>query len=81
MATTTMRKPASLRLNSDLLDLLKERAKTSNRSFNNFVESVLMDAMYHEPNATTIAAIEEARSGKELETLDLDNFKDYVASL
>ena len=76
-----MRKPASLRLNSDLLDLLKERAKTSNRSFNNFVESVLMDAMYHEPNATTIAAIEEARSGKELETLDLDNFKDYVASL
>lgn len=33
------------------------------------------------PNATTRAAIKEARSGKELETLDLDNFQNYVASL
>ena len=37
--------------------------------------------LYYEPNVTTIAAIEEARSGKELETLDLDNFKSFVDSL
>ena len=40
-----------------------------------------MDATYRKPNAETMAAIEEARSGKELETLDVDNFKDFVASL
>ena len=37
--------------------------------------------LYYEPNVTTIAAIEEARSGIELETLDLDNFKSFVDSL
>jgi hypothetical protein len=81
METTTLRKPASFRLNSKLLATLKERAKASNRSLNNYVESVLLDAVYFEPNEMTRAAIEEARSGKELETLDLDNFQNYVASL
>jgi toxin YoeB len=33
------------------------------------------------PNAETRAAIEECESGKELETLDLANFKAYVKSL
>lgn len=37
--------------------------------------------LYYEPNETTIAEIEEARSGKKLETLDLDNFKSFVDSL
>lgn len=37
--------------------------------------------LYYEPNVTTIAAIEEARFGKVLETLDLDNFKSFVDSL
>ena len=37
--------------------------------------------LYYEPNETTIAAIEEARSRKELETLDLDNLKSFVDSL
>lgn len=37
--------------------------------------------LYYEPNVTTIAEIEEARSGKVLETLDLDNFKSFVDSL
>lgn len=33
------------------------------------------------PNAETRAAIEECESGKELETLDIANFKNYVKSL
>ena len=33
------------------------------------------------PNQQTIDAINEAKSGKELETLDLDNFSQYVAKL
>lgn len=81
MSTATLRQPTSFRLNSKLLALLKERAKASNRSLNNYVESVLLNAVYYEANETSIAAIEEASSDKKLETLDLDNFKDFVASL
>lgn len=33
------------------------------------------------PNAVTFAAMKEAESGKELETLDLEHFEDYVKAL
>jgi len=36
---------------------------------------------HQHPSESTIAAINEARSGKKLEALDLDNFQNYVASL
>ena len=75
------RQAASFRLNTELLDVLKRRAKEANRSLNNYVESVLLDAMYFEPNEETIAAIKEAKSGKELETLDLNDFENYIQSL
>ena len=81
METSTLKQPTSFRLNSKLLAILKERAKACDRSLNNYVESILLDAVYFEPNDSTKAAIEEARSGKEAETLDLDNFKSFVASL
>ena len=54
----SIRKPTMFRLKTDLLDRLKIAAKRENRSLNNYVESVLMDVVYHEPNAETIAAIE-----------------------
>lgn len=41
----TLRQPASFRFKSDLLETLKARAKASNRSLNNFVESILQAAM------------------------------------
>lgn len=62
---TTVRVQASFRLKADLMERLRMGAKASNRSLNNFVESVLLDAMCHEPNDTTKAAIAEARSNKE----------------
>lgn len=58
------KKNQSFRLSIDLIERLKLMAKKQNRSLNNFVETLLLDAAYHEPNAETIAAIEEARSGK-----------------
>lgn len=75
------RKQTSFRLSTDLIDRLREAARKENRSLNNFVESVLMDTVYRKPNTVTLDAMREAESGKELETLDLKNFKDYVASL
>lgn len=85
METAIVRKPASFRLRADLLERLRRNAASENRTLNNYVESVLLDIVYREPNAETRAAIEEARSGKnhnkmytsveELMT-DLDNQED-----
>lgn len=58
-----LKKNQSFRLSVDLIERLKQLAKRQNRSLNNFVETVLLDAAYHEPNSTTIAAMNEAESG------------------
>lgn len=78
---TVTRKQTSFRLREDLLQVLQREAKKRNRSLNNFVESTLMEAMYSKPNQETMLAMEEVESGKQLETLDLDNFTEYVKSL
>ena len=75
------RKQTAFRLRADLLDRLKAAARKENRSLNNYVESVLLDAVYREPNEETLAAMKEAKENKNLETLDLDNFEKYVESL
>ena len=61
---TTLRKQTSFRLSTDLIARLQEEAKRHNRSLNNLVESVLLAFVAERPNKTTLAAIEEARSGK-----------------
>lgn len=64
MEATVQKKATMFRLNVDLIERLKELAKREHRSLNNFVECVLLDVAYNEPNDVTKAAIEEARSGK-----------------
>ena len=75
------RKQTSFRLNEDLLKRLQEEAKRHNRSQNNLVESVLMAFVAERPNKTTLAAMKEAESSDNLETLDLGNFRSFVDSL
>ena len=75
------RKQTAFRLRTDLLDRLKVAAKKENRGLNNFVESVLLDAVYREPNEETFTAMKDAKENGNLETLDLDNFEKYVESL
>lgn len=62
METTIIRKPTSFRLRTDLLEGLKRKAARENRTLNNYVESVLLDIVYDEPNEVTKAAIQEAMS-------------------
>lgn len=64
MEAAIQKKATMFRLPVDLLDRLKEMAKKEHRSLNNFVECILLDAAYNEPNEETKEAIEEARSGK-----------------
>lgn len=64
LTTAAIRKPVSFRLKADLIEELKIKAARANRSLNNYVESVLLDDVYDEPNEVTKAAIEEVMSGK-----------------
>lgn len=82
MGTTIVaKKITTFRLSEELLERLKVLAKRENRSLNNFVEHTLMEVVYNEPNKETLAAMKEAVSGAELETLDVDNFRSFVQSL
>lgn len=78
---TIERKQTAFRLRKDLMDRLKKDAAKQNRSVNNYVETLLLDAVYRDPNEDTLEAMREVESGAELETLDMDNFKKYIKSL
>ena len=81
MAIVIERKQTAFRLSTSLLNKLREAAERENRSLNNYVESVLMDAVYNNPNKLTLAAMKEARENRDLETLDVNNLDSVIASL
>ena len=81
METTIARTQTAFRLSNELLKRLKTEARKQNRSLNNFVESVLMDAVYRTANAKTLAAVKEARENDNLETINLDNLEGFIDSL
>ena len=85
MATiTTKRRAASFRLPGYLLDGLKVEARKQHRSVNNLVEVVLLNAIYRNPNAETLAAMKECASGVELEELteeNIENLEEYIKLL
>lgn len=68
----SLKKNQSFRLSVELIEKLKLLAKRQNRSLNNYVETVLLDAAYHEPNATTLAAMKEAECGSLRNSPELD---------
>jgi len=80
MEAKAIKKQTAFRLDERLIEKLKMEAKKANRSLSNYVECILKDSVYNEPNKTTLDAMKEAESG-DLETLPLKDFKQYVASL
>ncbi len=84
MSTTTLtseKTSTSFRLNSDLLARLRSLARRNNRSLNNYVETILFDAAYNEPNDETIEAIEEARSGKRMDRFNMAELDSMISAL
>ncbi|ROS79516.1 toxin-antitoxin system protein [Muribaculaceae bacterium Isolate-042 (Harlan)] len=77
------KKNQSFRLSVDLIERLKQIAKRQNRSLNNYVETLLLDAAYHEPNATTLVAMKEAESGalRDEPALDLTSIEAMEKSM
>lgn len=76
----TIKKQTAFRLDSDLLDALKTAAKREHRSLNNFVECILREVIYNEPNEETKEAIAEARAGKNLKDVDMSSFESFMKS-
>lgn len=78
-----LKKNQSFRLSVDLIDRLKQLAKWQNRSLNNYVETILLDAAYNVPNSTTLAAMKEAESGalRNVPALDLSSIEAMEKSM
>lgn len=78
-----LKKNQSFRLSVELIDRLKQLAKRQNRSLNNYVETILLDAAYHEPNAVTLAAMKEAESDaiNDVPSLDMSSIEAMEKSM
>jgi len=77
MNITTAKKQIAFRFSEELIKRLRINARMQHRSLNSYVEMVLTDIAFDEPNEETIKAIED----KNISTLDLKEFKEFVASL
>ena len=64
-----------------LLDKLKELAAKDRRSLNNYVEGLLLDAIYHEPNEVTLQAMKEAQEGKTEGPIDTSSVEAMLKSM
>jgi HicB family. len=80
METRAVKKLTSFRIDENLINRLKVEARKTNRSLNNYVEYILMNSFYNEPNETTILAIEEARKGKFAGTIDTSSMEAFIKS-
>ncbi|QCX01985.1 hypothetical protein FGM00_18380 [Aggregatimonas sangjinii] len=64
----------AFRFDSELLELVKEKAKAQRRSLNNYLEILMLRDVGNIPNDETKQAIDEARN-EDLETInDLDRW-------
>ncbi len=77
----TERRQTAFRLRKDLLEKLKKEAAKENRSVNNYVETLLLDAVYRESNEDTLEAMQEVVSGKSAGTLDVSDFDSFKKSV
>jgi predicted DNA-binding protein len=80
MKTGMIKKQTAFRLNEKLIGRLKEDAKKANRSLSNYVECILMDSVYNEPNETTLEAIKEARSGRFAGVINTGSMDAFIKS-
>ena len=81
MELSVEKKAHVFRLPTYLLDKLKELAKKDRRSLNNYVEGILLDAVYHEPNNTTLASMKEAMDGKTEGPIDTTSVDAMIKSM
>ena len=80
---TTTRRRTNVSLPDYMLADLSAEARRQGISVSRLIENITEERMY-QPNAETLAALEEARSGVEMEELtdyDIEHFEEFVARL
>ena len=83
-ATTRRRKRTTISLPDYMLTDLSNEAKRRKTTISKLLEDFVEPALYQQPNPETLAAIEEARSGTEMEeltTYGIEHFEEWVARL
>lgn len=87
---TAVKVSTSFRLNAELVEKMKAAAKASNRSLNNFVESILLNVMScNNPEDVTLASIKEARKQQvaykngtlDVKPIDLSSVENMLKSM
>ncbi len=73
-----MKTQTAFRINTDLLEKLKEKALSQKRSLNDYVVYLFYKDVRDIPNKTTRKSIDDARKGVDLKTItDLEEYKKY----
>ena len=79
MENDSVKAQTVLRFNKDLLELIKEKAKSNKRSLNNYIEFLLYKDVGEILNQDTKEAIKEARSSIDLEPIkDLNTWLEKI---
>lgn len=78
---STIRSRMEFSLSTGLIERLKRAAKRERCSLDNYVESVLLDAVYNEPNSATIEALEEVKRGEYAGVVDLTSIESMTKSI
>ena len=74
-----MKVQTALRFDKDLLELVKEKAKSQKRSLNNYIEYLLYREVGNIPNEETKQAIYEAHNDINMTPIaDLDKFLEDI---
>ena len=74
-----MKVQTAFRIDRDLLELVKEKAKAQNRSLNNYIEYLLYQEVGNIPNEETQQAIYEAHNDINMTPIeDLDKFLEDI---
>lgn len=69
------------RLPAYLLERLKELARKDQRSLDNYVEVLLLDAVYNEPNEETRLSFEDAKAGRLEGPIDTSSVEAMLKSM
>lgn len=74
--TIVKREHTGFWISTELMERIRSRASKEKISVDRYVEQVLFDSEYYEPNETTLAAMREvAERGKDLEEFDLEELR------
>ncbi|MDR1877366.1 MAG: hypothetical protein LBQ84_07050 [Flavobacteriaceae bacterium] len=82
MSTIANKKATSIRLNANLYACIEKLAKKQNRSINNYIETLLFEAIEESrvPNEETIEAINEVTNNRD-KLQGFSSVKDMINSI